>query len=43
MENQIKEIINYCLDDKDEIIDRENRHLYLNDTVDESIIDSLDL
>lgn len=41
MENQIKEIINYCLDDKDEIIDRENRHLYLNDTVDESIIDSL--
>ena len=41
MENQIKEIINYCLDDKDEIIDRENRHLYLNDTVDESVIDSL--
>lgn len=41
MENKIKEIINYCLDDKDEIIDRENRHLYLNDTVDESIIDSL--
>lgn len=41
MEKQIKEIINYCFDDKDEIIDRENRHLYLNDTVDESIIDSL--
>lgn len=41
MENQIKEIINYCLYDKDEIIDRENRHLYLNDTVDENVIDSL--
>ncbi len=41
MENQIKEVINYGLDDKDEIYDRENRRLYLNDDVDESVLDTL--
>ena len=35
-----KEIFNYSLNDKDEIYDRENRRLYLNSDIDESIIDS---
>ena len=37
----IKEIINYGLDDKDELYDREIRRLYLNDEIDDSILDSL--
>lgn len=37
----IKEIINYSLSDQDDLYDRENRRLFLNDEVDESIIDSL--
>lgn len=41
MGNQVKEVINYAFEDKDEIFDRENRHLYLNCAIDESIIDSL--
>lgn len=39
--NEIKEVVNYGLEDKDELYDRENRRLYLNDEVDETIIDSL--
>ena len=38
---EIKEIINYSLSDQDDLYDRENRRLFLNDEVDESIIDSL--
>lgn len=41
MENQIKEVFNYGLNDKDELYDRESRRLYLNNEVDENIIDSL--
>lgn len=40
MENQIKEIINYCLPEKDELYDRKLRRLYLNSDIDESVIDS---
>lgn len=39
MEN-IKEIINYSLVDKDELYDREHRRLYFNGDVDEAVIDS---
>jgi ATP-dependent Clp protease protease subunit len=39
--DNIKEIVNYCLADKDELYDREHRRLYLNSEIDESIIDSL--
>lgn len=41
MENQIKEVINYGLEEKDELYDREHRRLYLNNEVDEIVIDSL--
>ena len=40
MEN-IKEVINYCLADKDELVDRENRRLYLNAPIDATVIDTL--
>lgn len=40
MEN-VKEIINYSLGDKDELYDRENRRLYLNEIVDEGVIETL--
>lgn len=40
MEN-IKEVINYCLADKDELYDRQHRRLYINSEINESIIDSL--
>lgn len=38
---QIKEVVNYSLGDKDELYDREKRRLYLNCIVDECIFDSL--
>lgn len=41
MESQIKEVINYGLEEKDELYDREHRRLYLNNEVDEIVIDSL--
>lgn len=40
MEN-VKEIINYSLGDKDELYDRENRRLYLNVIIDEGVIETL--
>lgn len=39
--DNIKEVVNYCLADKDELYDREHRRLYLNSEIDESIIDGL--
>ena len=38
---QIKEVINYGLDDNDELYDRENRTLFLNNEVNEDVFDSL--
>lgn len=39
--NEIKEIVNYCLEDKDELYDRASRRLYLNSEVDETIVDTI--
>lgn len=41
MEYQVQEVINYGLDDIDDLEDRDCRRLYLNNEVDESVIDSL--
>lgn len=38
--SEIKEVVNYSLEDMDEISDRENRRLYLNNDVDECVIDT---
>ena len=39
--SEIKEVLNLCLQDRDELYDREARRLYLNSEVDETIIDNL--
>lgn len=38
---EIRKVVNYSLEDMDEIIERKNRRLYLNNEVDENVIDSL--
>ena len=39
--NNIEEVINYCLQDEFDIADAEDRRLYLNCEVDEKVIDTL--
>ena len=41
MENQTKAVYNFGLEDKDELYDRENRRLYINYDIDETILDSI--
>lgn len=38
---EIRKVVNYSLEDMDEILERKNRRLYLNNEVDENVIDSL--
>lgn len=38
---EIKEVVNYGLEDKDELYDRAHRRLFLNNEVDEYVIDTL--
>lgn len=37
---KVKEIYNYCLEDRFDIEDLENRRIYINDDIDEKIIDN---